>query len=181
MTVIDSHHSASIHQVHHVDVQSGAWTIDLHATRRCTMYMVTTLSYISARVRGVLQHNTRLSCMHGANLTPSGIISMHVRAQNTTRKIVYMYLYQWKNVIAFLEVSSGPYDRKSGTAMAVAVVAAATALFRDSSNAMLLSVPLSAEIISPPRLIYQQHTFSWCCRVWSPCWLRRRLLTAHTC
>ena len=30
--------------------------------------------------------------------------------------------------IAFLEVSCGPYDRKSGTAMAVAVVAAATAL-----------------------------------------------------
>ena len=52
---------------------------------------------------------------------------MHMRAHNMTWKIMYMYVHQW-NFIAFLEVSRGPYDRKSGTAMAVAVVAAATAL-----------------------------------------------------
>ena len=58
MTVIDSHHS----QAHHVDVQSAAWTIDLHATRRSTMYMVTFVHFCPRPGRATTQHASELMC-----------------------------------------------------------------------------------------------------------------------
>ena len=70
------------------------------------------------------------TCMHGANLTLSGIISMNMCARRTRPEKVRTCTctYISEIFIAFLEVSCGPRDRKSGKAMAVAVVAAATAM-----------------------------------------------------
>ena len=115
-----------LHQVHHVDVQSAAWTIDLHATRRSTMYMVTFVHFCPRPGHATTQHASELH----AWCKPHAIRDyFHVcaRAEHDPKIRLHVRI-PVKFLSPFLEVSRGPYDRKSGTAMTVAVVAAATAL-----------------------------------------------------
>ena len=56
-------------------------------------------------------------------------IHAYLRVQNTTRKVVYMYISLSVTFIAFLEISRGPCDCKTFAVVAVvAVLAAATAM-----------------------------------------------------